>query len=206
MDSLLFPVEPVWPPGFIYERNFITREEEQELLRSIREEVTVRNSQYHEYTARRKSAHFGLKWNYGTEVLEDVPPAPEFLQQLAAKVARRFSLPVEHFPHVLVIEYPPGAPMGWHRDAPPFAVIYGISLGSTCQFGLRPNAEALRTKENTLKFDVEPRSLYMMSGQCRSQWQHSVWPVKDTRYSITLRTMGRQSSVAGCESPVKSSW
>jgi alkylated DNA repair dioxygenase AlkB len=191
-DSLLFPIEPVFPPGFLYERNFITREEEQDLLQNIRAQVSVRNSQYHEYTARRKSAHFGLKWNYDSEVLDDAEPAPQFLQEVAAKVARRFGLPLEHFPHVLVIEYPPGAPMGWHRDAPPFAVIYGISLGSACQFGLRPNTEALRTKENMLKFDVEPRSLYMMSGESRSQWQHSVWPVKETRYSITLRTMGKR--------------
>jgi alkylated DNA repair dioxygenase AlkB len=191
-DSLLFPVEPVFPPGFLYERNFITREEEQELLRNIHESVEVRNSQWHEYTARRRSAHFGLKWNYGRADLDDAPPAPRFLQEVAVKVARRFNLALDDFPHVLVIEYPPGAPMGWHRDAPPFAVIYGISLGSTCEFGLRPNAEALRTKENTLRFDVEPRSLYMMSGESRSRWQHSVWPVKETRYSITLRTMGKK--------------
>lgn len=185
---MLFPVEPMFPPGFHYEREFLTRDEERELLEKFAE-LPFKNSVYHEYTARRRSAHFGLKWDYSSATLNEAPPAPQFLQDVAAKVARHLRRPVADFPHVLVIEYPPGAPMGWHRDAPPFAVIHGISLGSHAEFRLRPNAELLRTKENTIRFIAERRSLYVMGRESRSQWQHSLPPVKETRYSITLRTM-----------------
>ena len=33
-----------------------------------------------------------------------------------------------------------------------------------------------------------PRSLYVMRGPIRWQWQHSMLPMKELRYSITLRT------------------
>jgi DNA oxidative demethylase len=33
----------------------------------------------------------------------------------------------------LVNEYPPGAPIGWHRDAPQYGIVIGISLASTCR-------------------------------------------------------------------------
>lgn len=37
--------------------------------------------------------------------------------------------------------------------------------------------------------EVQPRSLYMMSGELRSIWEHSIPPVETSRYSITFRTM-----------------
>jgi alkylated DNA repair dioxygenase AlkB len=120
---------------------------------------------------------------------QEAPDAPPFLRELAGKVARRFGLPPEDFPHVLVTEYPPGAPMGWHRDAPPFAKIYGISLGSNCSFRLRPHAVDLRSPGQTVRFTAERRSLYLMEGAARSAWQHGIPPVRERRWSITLRTL-----------------
>jgi len=36
---------------------------------------------------------------------------------------------------------------------------------------------------------VRRRSLYIITGEARSEWQHSIAPVKETRYSVTLRTL-----------------
>jgi alkylated DNA repair dioxygenase AlkB len=33
----------------------------------------------------------------------------------------------------LVTEYTTGAGIGWHRDAPVFGIVAGISLGGTCR-------------------------------------------------------------------------
>lgn len=79
--------------------------------------------------------------------------------------------------------------MGWHRDAPPFAAIYGVSLAADCTFRLRPQNEALRTPGSNIKLTAERRSLYVMQGPARSDWQHAISPVKELRYSITLRTL-----------------
>ena len=89
----------------------------------------------------------------------------------------------------MIIEYPPGAVINWHRDAPPFDIIVGISLLSNCTFKLRPHEKEKQTRSSIISFPVERRSLYVMQGPSRTDWQHSTNPVKETRYSITLRTL-----------------
>ena len=42
--------------------------------------------------------------------------------------------------------------------------------------------------QHTVMLDLAPRSLYVMRGAIRWQWQHSMPPMKELRYSITLRT------------------
>jgi len=37
--------------------------------------------------------------------------------------------------------------------------------------------------------NAEPRSLYIMTGEARRVWEHSIPPVKEPRYSITFRSM-----------------
>ncbi|TKB79770.1 MAG: alpha-ketoglutarate-dependent dioxygenase AlkB, partial [Mesorhizobium sp.] len=39
---------------------------------------------------------------------------------------------------------------------------------------------------------VEPRSAYLMTGAARNEWEHSIPPVAEHRYSITLRTLRPQ--------------
>jgi alkylated DNA repair dioxygenase AlkB len=222
------PVLPQLPRGFSYEPEFLTRAEEQELLREIAG-LELRPATYHEYTALRRTVAFGLGIRFGGTLAEPEhsrvrrPDAPEFLREVALKVARHFGLRPDAFPHVLVTEYPPGAPIGWHRDAPPFAAIYGVSLLSECNFRLRPYVSPLergrafaqaeeaavlsrhsagggqlsrgtprparRKDDGTIALTVQPRSIYAMTGPSRSEWQHSITPVKQTRYSITLRSL-----------------
>ncbi len=76
--------------------------------------------------------------------------------------------------------------INWHRDAPPFDIIAGISLMSDCNFRLRPQDKAKQTKAFVISFPVNRRSLYIIQGAARSNWQHSITPVKQTRSSITL--------------------
>ncbi len=60
---------------------------------------------------------------------------------------------------------------------------------SDCNFRLRSQDKAKQTKKFVVSFPVKPRSLYIIQGAARSDWQHSITPVKQTRYSITLRTL-----------------
>lgn len=189
------------PRGFSYHRDFLSLAEERELLAQLAL-LELKASQYHEYTALRKTASFSLGYGAASGRLLERPSAPEFLRDLAAKVAHFVGRDPRAFPAALVTEYPPGAPIGWHRDAPPFAVIYGVSLGADCSFRLRPhvdgggtaNRPAVRIDSSelraaTLKLTAERRSLYVMAGESRSNWQHSIAPVKETRWSVTLRTL-----------------
>jgi alkylated DNA repair dioxygenase AlkB len=87
---------------------------------------------------------------------------------------------------VLCTEYDVGVGIGWHRDKPHFDRIFGLSLGSACKLRFRRPA-GKSWERHTL--DAEPRSLYMMAGESRRVWEHSIPAVAAPRYSITFRTM-----------------
>jgi alkylated DNA repair dioxygenase AlkB len=114
---------------------------------------------------------------------------PIEFHSLIEKVAHHLSLQPSAFAELLVIEYPVGAVMNWHRDAPPFDIIAGISLQADCTFRFRPQEKEKQSRSSIISFPVQRRSLYVMRGSSRTDWQHSVAPVKQVRYSITLRTL-----------------
>jgi alkylated DNA repair dioxygenase AlkB len=87
---------------------------------------------------------------------------------------------------LLVARYPPGAGIGWHRDAPQFGEVAGISLQALCRMRFRRGrTRAWETAELTL----EPRSAYVLSGPARAQWQHHIPAVTEERWSMTFRTL-----------------
>jgi alkylated DNA repair dioxygenase AlkB len=79
--------------------------------------------------------------------------------------------------------------INWHGDAPPFDAIAGILLLSDCTFRLRPYERAKQGRSAIISLPVQRRSLYLMQGEVRRDWQHAIAPVKGLRYSITLRTL-----------------
>jgi alkylated DNA repair dioxygenase AlkB len=83
-------------------------------------------------------------------------------------------------------EYRPGAAIGWHRDKKQFDLVFGLSLGATCPFRFRQRAGS-GWERFTLTAD--PRSLYLMSGDARWLWEHSIPLISEPRYSITFRTL-----------------
>ncbi|MFL5809564.1 MAG: alpha-ketoglutarate-dependent dioxygenase AlkB, partial [Flavisolibacter sp.] len=117
---------------------------------------------------------------------KDIPVA---FTSLIEKVQRLLPADQKDIAELLVTEYPVGSVINWHRDAPPFDVIAGISLMTDCTFRLRPLEKAKQNRYAIISFPVHRRSLYIMQGEARSNWQHSISPVKKVRYSITLRTL-----------------
>ncbi|RYZ21278.1 MAG: alpha-ketoglutarate-dependent dioxygenase AlkB [Chitinophagaceae bacterium] len=184
----LFPIDDLLPDGFRYLPGFLSVEEERSLLQGI-EGLDLHPFLFQGYTAKRLVASFGFDWNFDTRTLAPGRPVPPFLEPVAGKVAAHLGLRREDFAELLVTAYPPGAVINWHRDAPPFALIAGLSLGSDCTFRLRPHEKEKQTRGNTRPLLVARRSLYVMEGEARSEWQHSTAPVRDWRWSITLRTL-----------------
>jgi alkylated DNA repair dioxygenase AlkB len=64
--------------------------------------------------------------------------------------------------------------------------VVGISLGAACRFRFRRGAT--RAWE-AMELLLQPRSIYVLDGAARSEWQHSIPAVKALRYSITFRSM-----------------
>ena len=186
--NTLFPLEPLFPPGFLYFPDFLSVEEEASLLEII-STITLETFNFHGYEAKRNVASFGSGWSFTQQAISkgaDIPPEFDGMLQ---KVAAQLHVSKGDFAQLLVTEYPPGSVINWHRDAPPYGYITGISLNADCVFRLRPYDKAKQGRKSTVSFTASRRSLYVMQGESRSSWEHSTAPVKETRYSITLRTL-----------------
>lgn len=184
----LFAIESVYPPGFSYVENFINKEEEN-LLLDVITKIELHEFIFKGYTANRKVASFGYDYSFENGSLKKGKDIPSSFGFLIEKVAKHLSILPTAFAELLVIEYPEKCVMNWHRDAPPFGLIAGISLLADCTFRLRPHNKDKQTRSSVLSIPVKRRSLYVMQDESRSEWQHSVSPVKQKRYSITLRTL-----------------
>ena len=97
----------------------------------------------------------------------------------------------EKLVEVLVQRYPPGATIGWHRDAPAFGTVVGVSLGGTCRLRFQRRTGDRR---RVWEIPLDPRSGYVLAGEARRSWQHSIPPTKELRYSITFRTLRPRST------------
>jgi alkylated DNA repair dioxygenase AlkB len=174
-----------------YRTGFLDVDEEQQLLAHIRDEP-LREAQYRQYTARRRTMNYGFAYDFQHHEAKPAPPIPEFLAPLRAKVAAWVGVSPQDFVQALIAEYQPGTPLGWHRDVPDFEVIVGVSLGGACRIRFRPYPWKPERKSEVFALELEPRSAYILRDEARWGWQHSIPPTKVLRYSITFRT-ARQS-------------
>jgi alkylated DNA repair dioxygenase AlkB len=186
--STLFPIEPEYPEGFQYLPDFISREEEAALAKEVGD-IELHNFMFQGFKATRRVASFGYDYSFDKRALSKGQEIPQSFSFLLKKVAKYLSLPKEDFAELLLTEYPIGSVINWHRDAPPFDIIAGISLLADCTFKLRPHDKAKQGRGSIISVPVKRCSLYVIQGAARSEWQHSIAPVKEMRYSITLRTL-----------------
>jgi DNA oxidative demethylase len=169
-----------WPEGFL-------DSSEEAALIEFTGTVSFGVVRMHGVEAKRRVAQFGWRYSFESYRLTPAQAAPEALLGLRERVAARAGIAAEGFSEVLVTEYPPGAGIGWHRDAPHFGIVAGVSLGA-CRMRFR-RGEA-RQRETTA-VDLAPRSLYLLTGSARTEWRHTIPPVKELRWSITFRTLRR---------------
>lgn len=185
---------PDVPAGFTYRPEFVTAEEEAALVDALRtlpfHEIRMRGQ-----VARRRTIHFGWLYGYESWRIEPGPPIPEFLLPLRVRGAGLTGDDAERFAEALITEYGPGAGIGWHRDAPMFGTVVGVSLLSPCRFRFQ---RGKGTERQTRAIVLEPRSAYVLDGEVRWQWQHAIPPMKESRYSVTFRTL-RESSPGAAE-------
>jgi DNA oxidative demethylase len=138
--------------------------------------------------ARRTARHYGLDYDYESRTPIPGDPIPNWLQQVRKSAAELAQLDPRELVEILVQKYPPGATIGWHRDAPAFDIVVGVSLGSECRLRFQRGKDDDRRTWEVL---LEPRSGYVLADKARTSWQHSIPPADDLRYSITFRTLRR---------------
>jgi hypothetical protein len=141
---------------------------------------------------------YGWEYDFGTRKASATEPIPEFLLAVRSRAAQFAGIKPEELAEAVVIEYPPGAPMGWHRDVPQFEMIIGISLASAARMRLKPFRGKGRGETQSVL--LEPGSIYVMRGTARWEYQHSIAAVQQLRYSITFRTLRKSEAEANAES------
>jgi alkylated DNA repair dioxygenase AlkB len=181
----LFSVEAVGPKGLRYYPEFIDPSVEHDLIERVRELPLV-PFQFGAFEGKRRVASFGFKYDYTLKQLQEAEEVPQWLVSLIEK-AEAYGGPALKIKQVLCTEYDAGVGIGWHRDKPHFEEVFGLSLGSACKFRFRRKIGA---KWERFTLDAGPRSLYIMT-ESRQIWEHSIPPVEEPRYSITVRSMAK---------------
>jgi alkylated DNA repair dioxygenase AlkB len=177
-----------WPAGFVLEPGFLSVEEELELIGFI-QTLEWRTFQMHGVTAKRRIVHFGWHYSFESFRVTEAEPIPAIFEPARARAAAFASVEAEAFSEALVTEYQPGAGIGWHRDAPPFGIVAGISMAGSCRMRFQKGKGADR---QVTAIHLPPRSLYFLTGDARSKWEHTIPPTRELRYSLTFRTLKRE--------------
>jgi len=193
-QASLFDEPPPGPPGFAYWPRVIAAAEEAALVDAL-SRLDFQAFEMQGHVARRRVAFFGLRYDGG---LRPAAPIPDVLRPLRDKAAALAGIAPEALVHALVNQYPPGAPIGWHRDKAVFGEVVGFSLLSPCVLRFR---RALGTSWERSSLTLEPRSGYVLKGEARSTWEHSIPPVEHLRYSVTFRTLASGAG-ASSRSPI----
>lgn len=194
-DPSLFEVSAKVPDGFIYQENFISESEERELIREI-QTLQLTPFKYYQFTGKRRTASFGWQYEFGSSEITTAPDVPAFVLPIRARAGNFFGIDPYSLVQASIIEYSIGSPIGWHRDIPHFGVVVGISLGAPCRMRFRKHSRArskTSKRDEILSIELQPRSIYLMSGPSRESWQHSIPPVKALRYSMMMRTLRSKS-------------
>lgn len=186
--NTLFDITPVTPAGFSYSPGFISESEEMQLIKTI-EQFNLQNMKFHEYEAKRKVISFGQGWSFAGQQLKQGNPIPAEFNFLVERIANHLQISKKSIAQSLITEYPVGSVINWHRDAPPFEIIVGVSLLSDCIFKLRPHDKEKQTRSATITLPVQRRSFYIMTGVSKNEWQHCIAPVNKVRYALTFRTL-----------------
>ena len=181
----LFGTPDALPEGLVYQPGFLTADEEAALIRHIKE-LPFAPFAFHGFEGKRRTVSFGWQYRFDGSGLAEAEPFPDWLLPVRTRAAALADVDPRAFEHALIIEYAAGAGIGWHRDRPVFGDVIGISLGAEAPLRFRLK-EGSKWRRFTLA--AEPRSAYLLRGDARHQWEHSITPVAALRYSITLRTL-----------------
>jgi alkylated DNA repair dioxygenase AlkB len=179
----LFQAPPALPAGFRYQSDFLSADEERNLVERFAT-LSFKAFEFQGYRGKRRVISFGWQYDFNRMELRRTEDIPAFLLPLRNRAARFANLNASDLQHVLLTEYAAGAGIGWHKDKPIFAEVIGISLGAPCVFRFRRKSGSAWERASVI---AVPRSAYLLQGPSRTEWEHSIPAMNDLRYSITFR-------------------
>ena len=181
--SLLFDTPLI--AGLRYEEALIGEADERALIDKLTA-ADLSPFRFHGWLGNRKTQSFGWRYDFEDASFAPTEPIPDWLQPLREMAAAFAGLQPGDFVHVLLARYDPGAGIGWHRDRDVFEKVVGISLGTPATLRFRRRTPSGFQRAN---LEVMPRSAYLLAGEARHDWEHSISPGQSLRFSITFRTL-----------------
>jgi len=179
-------------PGLLYFPDYITPQEEAELV------TEIEAAGWQNVRMQRRVRQFGYRYSFSRRSMApgDFREAlPAWADAIAQRLRHENLLPA--IPNQLLANrYLPGEGISFHVDAPEFNEIADLSLLSACIMEFRN----MKTGEKQ-KIWLERRSLLLLTGESRWNWQHAIpyrkcdhyagrEQMRETRISLTFRVVG----------------
>jgi DNA oxidative demethylase len=182
------------PAGLVHRDDLVTPDEEHDLLAWLAAEETE-PVVMHGTESLRRVRHYGVAYDFTSWTTTPTSPVPEELLGLRSRAAGLAGVDPSTLVQALATRYPPGAGIGWHRDAAVFGpVVVGVSLGADAL--LRFQRRAADGGRRVFEQPLARRSGYVLAGAARAAWQHSIPAVATERWSVTFRQLrGRRTDV-----------
>lgn len=152
--------------GLSYHPEFITPEEESELIMLINDQEWLGD-------LKRRVQHYGWKYDYRARSLNKdmyLGPLPVWIQRLAERLVDKQI--IDELPdQVIINEYKPGQGIANHVDCEPCFgnSIISLSFGTPCIM----NFIDVNSK-NKIETVLEPRSAICIKNEARYQWSHGI--------------------------------
>jgi len=192
----LFDAPPI--AGLRYEADVLTAREEAEAIDHIRA-LDLSPFRFQGWTGKRLTHSYGWRYDFDDAKFEPTEPMPSWLLPVRDTAGAFAGIDPDAFVHALLVRYDPDAGIGWHRDRPVFEQVVGLSLATPAILRFRQRTPSGFRRASV---EIEPRSAYLLTGEVRHQWEHSIAPGDQLRFSITFRTMsdlGRRKASAQFE-------
>jgi len=180
----LFRDQSGLPSGFGYWPEAFSKTDETGLVKHLAS-LPFKPFEFHGYLGNRRVVSYGFRYDYGGQALRAANPIPDFLYPLREIASAASGIAERDLEQALVTEYAPGAGIGWHRDKPMFEKVVALSFLEPCVLRLRKKQVHGWRRHQAA---IEPRSCYLMSGDVRELWEHSIAPMDALRYSVTFRS------------------
>ena len=178
------PQSPL-PEGLRYAEDVISADEARRLVAAFAD-LPFQAFDFHGFKGNRRIVSYGGRYDFSASRLEAAEPIPDFLLPARAAAAAFAGLEPEAIQHAMVTEYAPGAGIGWHRDRPEFDKVVGRSFASPATMRVRRRRDPGWERAS---LPLAPGSAYLLDGPARQDWQHSIAPGDQLRYSVTFRTL-----------------
>ncbi len=176
---------PVIIEGLQLEEDFVTTQEEEELLKHI--DASEWNTKLN-----RMTQHYGFEYVYASTTSTATTPIPEWCNMIIDRLLEKKLLSVRP-DQMIVNEYIPGQGIGLHTDHVKLFAdgIVSVSLGSDIMMGFQ-NTETKEMKHLSLP----TRSALVLHGVARYKWRHGIKQrssdggvKRGRRVSMTFRKM-----------------